>query len=180
MTGGAVALRPVRVADSTAIAGLVGACFEEYREIAPDGWEPPPQQAAAERVESGLGRPGAGGTVAEADGAHAGHVLWLPSAQARRFAGDDPEVAYLWQLFVDPSHRGGGLAAVLLASAVEGCSADGFAEMRLLTPRDQARARAFYAREGWSLLGDWGMDPDLGLPLVEFGRRLRSPVGTMA
>lgn len=166
-----VALRPARSSDAKAIAALVAVCFEEYRSIAPEGWEPPSRDGA-ERVAESLARPGAGGVVAEAAGGHAGHVLWLPSAQARRFAGDDPQVAYLWQLFVAPGYRGTKLAARLLELAVDACRGDGFAEFRLLTPRDQERARAFYEREGWNSLGDWGIDPDLGLPLVEYGRRL--------
>ena len=49
--------------------------------------------------------------------------------------------------------------------------------MQLLTPKGQARARRFYEREGWTFLGDWGMDPDLALPVVEYGRRLEAPTG---
>ena len=155
-----------------AIVELVERCFEEYREFAPAGWEPPLQAGAVERVEAMLARPEAWGAVAEHGGQHVGHVLWIPAKASQRYESDDPAVAYLWQLFVAAEHRGTGLGARLLERSVGASRALGFREMRLLTPRAHERARAFYAREGWSALGDWGTDPELMLPLVEYGRRL--------
>jgi hypothetical protein len=42
--------------------------------------------------------------------------------------------------------------------------------MRFYTPRDQARARAFYEREGFSHTGWEGLEEPLGLVLVEYAR----------
>jgi GNAT superfamily N-acetyltransferase len=172
MSSAPAGLRPAEAPDAAAIAGLVERCFEEYREFAPAGWEPPSQVGAAERIEASLARPEGGGAVAVAMEAHAGHVLWIPATSAMRYESDDPTVAYLWQLFVAPAHRGSGLATRLLDWVVGSTRALAFREIRLLTPRNHERARAFYEREGWSSLGDWGVDPDLNLPLLEYGRRL--------
>jgi GNAT superfamily N-acetyltransferase len=167
-------VRAVRPEDAGNIVELVHDCFEEYREIAPPGWDPPAdRRGPRERMEVALARSTTGGVVGEAAGAHAGHVLWIPAVESERMSTSDPEVAYLWELFVARAHRGSGLATRLLADAVE-ASLEGYAEMRLLTPRDQARARRFYEREGWSFMGDWGVDSELRLPIVEYGLRLRS------
>jgi GNAT superfamily N-acetyltransferase len=165
-------IRPAAVGDASAMVDLVNRCFEEYRDFAPGGWNPPTGGGAVERVEAGLARDGSGGTVAETDGAHAGHAMWIPAVASAHYDCDDPATAYLSQLFLIPAHRGTGLATELLARAVDGARSLGYREMRLLTPAGQARARAFYAREGWSELGDWGVHPELRLPLVECGRRL--------
>jgi GNAT superfamily N-acetyltransferase len=171
-------VRPVKGADAAAIVGLVHRCFREYAEFAPEGWAPPADTGARGRMEVALARPVTGGRVAVADdGGHAGHVLWIPSADSERIAAHAPDIAYLWQLFVEPAHRGTGVAAELIATATVVARDEGYAEMRLLTPKSHARAGRFYEREGWSLLGDWGVDPDLGLPLVEYGIRLREPSG---
>lgn len=168
----AARIRPVEAGDAAAMVDLVNSCFEEYRGFAPAGWEPPGGDGAVERVEAALLRGGSGGAVAEADGAHAGHAMWIPAISAPHYECDDPSTAYLSQLFLSREHRGTGLAARLLDWAVDGARGLGYREMRLLTPAGQARARAFYGREGWSELGDWGVHPELRLALVEYGRRL--------
>ena len=168
----AARIRPAEPGDAAAMVDLVNSCFEEYREFAPASWEPPGGEGAVERVEVGLSRGGSGGAVAEADGAHAGHAMWIPALAAPHYDTDDPGTAYLSQLFLSREHRGTGLASQLLGWAVDRARRLGYREMRLLTPAGQARARAFYAREGWSELGDWGVHPELRLPLVECGRRL--------
>ena len=48
----------------------------------------------------------------------------------------------------------------------------GYARMRLFTPAGQARARAFYEREGWRTDGVIMPEPLLGLDLVEYRREL--------
>jgi hypothetical protein len=42
--------------------------------------------------------------------------------------------------------------------------------MRLFTPRDQARARAFYEREGFEHTGWEAFEEAIGLVLVEYAR----------
>lgn len=177
MTRALPLVRPVEGSDAAAIVELVHRCFAEYAEFAPGGWTPPEEAAASERMAVALRRPQTGGRVADADGEHAGHVLWIPSADSERLAVAEHDVAYLWQLFVAPDWRGTGVAAGLLGAAREAAGAGGYSEMRLLTPRDHTRARRFYEREGWTRLGDWGVDPELGLALVEYGVRLRERSG---
>jgi GNAT superfamily N-acetyltransferase len=172
VSAGEIVLRPVEPWDALAIVELVARCFEEYREFAPADWSPPAQDGAVERVEAAIATPRAGGAVAEAAGSHAGQILWIPAVAAQHFHSEDPYTAYLSQLFLAPKHRGTGLAARLLDWGVDSVRELGYREMRLLTPKGQRRARAFYAREGWSELGDWGVHSELGLPLVEYGRRI--------
>ena len=47
-----------------------------------------------------------------------------------------------------------------------------FGAMRLFVPAGQARARGFYIREGFSVVGE-PFDSGLGLPLLEYRRSLR-------
>jgi ribosomal protein S18 acetylase RimI-like enzyme len=49
--------------------------------------------------------------------------------------------------------------------------AQGYRRMRFFTPRDQARARRFYEREGFVWTGSETLEPDLGLVLVEYLRK---------
>jgi GNAT superfamily N-acetyltransferase len=172
MSPGELVVRPVERRDAAAIVELVSLCFEEYREFAPADWNPPVQGDALERVEAAIAMPRSGGAVAEDGGTHAGQVLWIPAALSPNYESDDPSVAYLSQLFLAPGYRGSGLAARLLGWAIRSAGELGYREVRLLTPKGQSRARAFYAREGWTELGDWGVHSDLRLPLVEYGRRL--------
>jgi hypothetical protein len=44
--------------------------------------------------------------------------------------------------------------------------------MRLYTPAEHGRARAFYEREGWTSDGVVTHEPMLGLDLVEYRRSL--------
>jgi hypothetical protein len=44
--------------------------------------------------------------------------------------------------------------------------------MRLWTPRDAARARRFYEREGWTTTGDTRGRASVGLPVVQYARAL--------
>jgi GNAT superfamily N-acetyltransferase len=76
-------------------------------------------------------------------------------------------------LFLRPPWWGTGLAARLLAAAVEAALDRGHAEMRLHTPTGHARARAFYEREGWTATGERHYEPLLGLEVVEYCRELR-------
>jgi hypothetical protein len=44
--------------------------------------------------------------------------------------------------------------------------------MRLFTPAGNARARAFYEREGWGTDGEAVYEPHLGLEIVQYRRSL--------
>ena len=107
--------------------------------------------------------------IAEEDGLVAGHVGFFPQPGVQGGA-------HLWQLFLRPPWWGTGLASELLGHAVDAAIAQGYRRMRCYTPRDQARARAFYEREGFSHTGWEALEQQLGLVLVEYARELQRPV----
>jgi len=74
-------------------------------------------------------------TVATVDGAVAGFVMVV-----------DDEVE---QVYVSALHRGTGLAALLLREAERQVKANGYAKAWLAVVAGNARARAFYERNGW-------------------------------
>jgi GNAT superfamily N-acetyltransferase len=78
-------------------------------------------------------------TVATVDGEIAGFVMVV-----------DDEVE---QVYVAASHRGGRVAGVLLAAAEQQVHAGGHDVAWLAVVADNARARRFYEREGWSDAG---------------------------
>ena len=93
-------------------------------------------------------------TIAVVDGAVAGFVTVV-----------DDEVE---QVFVSGEHRGTGVAGRLLAAAEERVRANGHDRAWLAVVPGNARARAFYEREGWSDEGpfDYTADgPDGPIPV---------------
>ena len=101
--------------------------------------------------------------IAEEDGLVAGHVGFFPQPGVQ-------DGAHLWQLFLRPPWWGSGVAGDLLRQAVAAALDQGYRRMRLITPRDQVRARAFYEREGFSHTGWEALEQPLGLVLVEYAR----------
>lgn len=63
--------------------------------------------------------------------------------------------------------------ATLLGAAVAEARTRGFRRLSLWTPRDHARARAFYEREGWAPTGREADGGELGLAAVEYARAVR-------
>ncbi len=82
-----------------------------------------------------------------------------------------PGVAHVFAVFVLPPWWGRGVAPRLLDAVVEGMRERGYARGRLFTPERQARARAFYAREGWTETRTFH-EPELGFDLVELVREV--------
>ncbi len=78
-------------------------------------------------------------TVAEIDGQVAGFVMVV---------GDEVE-----QVYVDRAHRGGGVAAVVLAEGERQVRAGGHDQPWLAVVAGNARARRFYERQGWADTG---------------------------
>src|SRR4051794_25329078 len=161
----ALVFRPASLVDAPALAATVEEGFASYREWAPRGWDPPSAAVGLIGIRDRLPEPGCFCVLAEADGEPAGHVAYVP-------AREEPGVAHIWMLFVRRRWWGTGLAADLLARAVADAAREGYAGMRLHTPAEHARARAFYAREGWSAASSPFYEPMLGLTLVTYRRDL--------
>ncbi|BCJ74699.1 N-acetyltransferase GCN5 [Catellatospora sp. IY07-71] len=131
---GAFALRPARADDAAAVAAI-------WR----DGWRDGhlghvPEELVAIRTAESFGvraaQRVAETTVAEVDGAVAGFIV---------VHGDEVE-----QVYVGAAHRGSGVAGALLAEAARQVGANGHARAWLAVAAGNARARRFYAREGWT------------------------------
>jgi ribosomal protein S18 acetylase RimI-like enzyme len=60
------------------------------------------------------------------------------------------ETAHIAQIVVDPSHRRAGLAAELVAAALESARLDGYADLSLIVAEANAPARSLYARLGFA------------------------------
>jgi GNAT superfamily N-acetyltransferase len=167
-----LSIRPATLEDVPVLAETVRLGFEGYRAFAPRGWAPPEPATEQARIVDRLPLPDAWCRVAEDAGEPAGHVAILA---ARAQTGDRlpiPGLAHLWMLFVREPWWGSGVAARLLALAVDEAAARGYEAMQLQTPAGQARARAFYEREGWSTDGIATLEPMLGLDLVTYRRRV--------
>lgn len=168
-------LRPGTPADAPLLAETVRQGFETYRAFAPRGWDPPDEPIERAGITERLGLPETWCVLALDDGAPAGHVAFLGARERSEERAPIPGLAHLWMLFIREPWWGSGLAPRLLALAVGEAAARGYETMRLYTPAGQARARAFYAREGWTLFGEPMYEPMLGLDLVEFRRGLPHP-----
>jgi GNAT superfamily N-acetyltransferase len=160
-------LRPASPRDVPDLVETVRQGFETYREWAPRGWRPPEVELHTAGVRGRLADRGAWCEVAEADGTLAGQVGTIPAPGAARTA------AHVWMLFVREPWWGTGLASRLLARAAEAAASAGRTELRLQTPAEHRRARAFYEREGFALHGEPVYEPMLGLVLVGYRRATR-------
>lgn len=117
---------------------------------------------AAERLERWSGRFATGSrkvALAEDGGAVVGVVSWAPAEAA------DVAPVELKSLYVAATHRGTGLAARLMATAL------GARPAYLWVFAANPRARAFYARHGFAADGGSAVDPDTGLDEVRLVRR---------
>jgi GNAT superfamily N-acetyltransferase len=160
-------LRPAGPDDAEAMSETLQTGFDGYRAFAPPGWRPPDVRSAPElaRMRTRLAEPTTWAMVAEQSGLVAGHAGYVPQPGA-------PGSAHLWQLFLRPPWWGSGLAHDLLAAALVAALGEGYGRMRFFTPRDQARARRFYEREGFSHTGWEALEETIGLVLVEYAREL--------
>lgn len=165
--------RPATPEDGAAIAALVVASIRAYVWFAPEGWEPPGDDAEREvtqELERRLGG-SAFGFVAVDGGALAGVATMLPAAEASK-PHPDPALAHLWCLFVTEPHWGTGLATRLHGDAIAAAAARGFTAARLFTPAGQTRSRRFYEREGWATVAGPFYDDRIGFDVVEYRRPL--------
>lgn len=160
-------LRPATPDDVPALVETVRHGFETYRAWAPRGWAPPERELHVAGVRGRMAERGCFCLVAEVDGEVVGQVGTVPARGARH-------AAHVWMLFLRESWWGSGLAPRLLERADADAAAHGRRELRLQTPSEHARARAFYEREGWRHEGDPLYEPLLGLVLVSYRRAVRS------
>jgi ribosomal protein S18 acetylase RimI-like enzyme len=159
--------------DAAALAATTRLGFESYRSWAPLGWEPPPRTLEMRAIRERLRVSTTWCVIALAPGGEpAGHVGITHAAERLRPHVSVPGRAHLWMLFLRPEWWGSGLATRLLALGLAEAEYQGYRSIRLYTPEGQARARAFYEREGWSLAGPRFAEPLLGLDLVEYRREL--------
>jgi ribosomal protein S18 acetylase RimI-like enzyme len=164
--------RRATLADVPALAETQRQGFAGYAAFSPPGWTPPPSETEAEGIRARLEEPDAWCVIAHDGDRVAGHAGFLAARERTGGREAIPGLAHLWALFVREAHWGSGLARRLLAMAVAEASARGYEAMRLYTPAGQARARAFYEREGWTTDGAARYEPMLALDLVEYRRRL--------
>lgn len=174
-----IELREATLDDADEMSVTVRQGFESYKAWAGPSYAPPPAAREAERLREGLARPEAWAVVALDGERMAGHAS-LSQARDGRDGPLLPGVGYLWQLFVREPWWGTGLARRLHARVIEEAARQGYASMRLLTPQGQARARAFYEREGWRTDGIPVPEPLLGIDLLLYTRGLPGSEGSAA
>jgi GNAT superfamily N-acetyltransferase len=158
-----ILVRPATADDLPALVETVRQGFETYRSWAPRAWQPPELGLHLASLRGRMAEPGCLCRLAEVDGAPAGQVGTVGQRGA-------PGTRHVWMLFVREPWWGTGLATRLLEDAVRDAGQRGCRELRLQTPAEHARARAFYEREGWHRNGDRQYDPMLGLVLVGYRR----------
>ena len=165
-------LRTACPQDAEQVATVLEEGFESYRSFAPAGWEPPAGNYDLAALRERLAQPDVWCLLAEAGGAPAGHVSLLPASQHSRWPSSEPGLVQLWHLFVRADWWGSGLATELHFAVLREAGERGYNTMRLFTPVEQARARRFYEREGWTLTGGPVDAPGFGMPLVELRRAI--------
>jgi peroxiredoxin/GNAT superfamily N-acetyltransferase len=157
-------------ADAPLVAETLTACFATYPEWAP-GWTDEGAAGRPERLAERLAADDVWSLLAFEGGEVAGHVSIAERSPSPLLA-PPPGHAKLWQIFVRPRWQGSGLATRLVRAAEREAIERGFAFIALWTPRDHARARRFYEREGWRASGREQDESPLRLPLVEYVRQL--------
>jgi diamine N-acetyltransferase len=165
--------RPIEPGDVEAVAALVADAFAGYRTFAPAGWQPPLASDEARRLRQSTVDPGFWGELAYDGQTLVGDAMFIRAERHSFRPAPDGFCAHLAHLFVKRDYWGSGVATRLLAHAADAASSRGFACMRLLVAVGQARARRFYAREGFVAV-DEPFEFGLGLPAIEYRRGLTS------
>ena len=88
--------------------------------------------------------------VAEQDGTLIGYVALQRAAHPAVAAR---AAVQLWQLYVEPAFHGHGVAAALVAAALAQARRDGYDSVWLGVAPANARAAAFYRKQGFTSLG---------------------------
>jgi tRNA (guanine37-N1)-methyltransferase len=116
----------------------------------------PGEAGAAEAV--GAVEPGEAARAAEAaeaaEAAGAGEAAEAGAPEPAAAASSDlPSTAELSKCYIDAPYQGTGMADLLIATALEAARASGHARVWLGTNRVNGRARRFYARHGFAVVG---------------------------
>jgi len=82
----------------------------------------------------------------------------------------EPDAVLLISMWVDPAFRGSGAADALVASVIAWAESEGAAEVVLHVGKANARARRFYERIGFRLVGEEFVSP--GNRIVEVEMRV--------
>jgi GNAT superfamily N-acetyltransferase len=154
------------------VAAAVADAFVGYCAFAPADWEPPPASDEASRLERWIVDPGFWGEVACDERALVGHATFIGAERHSFRPVADRSLAHLLHLFVRPEYWGSGAATQLIAQATSAASRRGFTKMRLYVPVGQARARRFYAREGFAAVRE-PFEFGFGLPALEYQKALK-------
>jgi GNAT superfamily N-acetyltransferase len=165
-------IRSATLADVPVLSETVRDGFEGYRAFLPPGWDPPEEEFEEARITARLGQEDTWCRIAFDGPEPAGHAAFLAAREQTDGHPVIPGLAHLWMLFIRERWWGSGLAPHLLTLAVSEAAGQGYATMRLFTPAGQARARAFYEREGFSTDGVPRWEPMLAFDLVEYRREL--------
>jgi len=148
--GSGARLRPAALSDVRSIAEFQTTCWREaYRGLVPQAYldrvsVEDREDRWRDRLVSGARRI----ALAEVAGAVVGVVSWGPSNPP------DLPALELMSLYVAAAQRGSGVAAALLEMAV------GAAPAHLWVFEDNARAQAFYVKNGFRFDGHRKVDPD--------------------
>ena len=167
-------IRRITPEDAQAAHEVTMSGFRTYHAFAPAGWQPPADMGA-EGATKRLARDGAHGVVAVDAGEVVGFAAYEPAREETDEGFGGPLIAglaHVRALFVAESHWGQGVATRLLAVLTDHIRRAGFVEARLFVAAGQARARAFYVREGWRDATEPFLVEKLGLELIEMRRSI--------
>lgn len=133
-------IAPAKPDDIPALSALLSLLFTQEAEFTPD------PVAQAEGLRRIISDPQAGIIFAGRIGGEIVAMVNLLFTVSTALGG---RVALLEDLVVAPAHRGAGLGGQMIAHALTEARAAGCRRVTLLTDRDNAVARRFYARRGF-------------------------------
>ena len=170
-------IRPAEVSDAERI-GLIhvrswqsayqGLISQDYL----DGLDPAERSGRWRRTLETIDRSRAGILVASSGTQVVGFAGYGPSRDAD---ADPGRTGLLATIYLLPEAWGTGTGRELMAAAVQGLTALGYAEATLWVLDSNDRARRFYAKAGWAEDGAVQVDDSLGLTLTEVRYRRALP-----
>lgn len=178
MSGAAV--RPATLADADEIAAIhVRSWQAAYQGLMPqdylDGLDPAARAARWRRNLAALDW-SARGVLVVTDGDQnpgiAGFAAYWPT---RDDDGDPARTGEIAAIYLHPAAWGRGLGQQLITATVANLTATGYRDATLWVLTDNARARRFYSRVGWTPDGATKTDDSDGFPLHEMRYRRALP-----